>query len=173
MYKRQAIQFLLEQAANFRPGSVVTDICGVKQAVVSAVEAPLLARGIAYLGSHPMAGRECSGFDAAKEELFLGASWILKMCIRDRYLPLITTNCAVLGIAILNVDNGYTFAESLVNSFGTGVGFLLAMVLFAGVRSRIEGCDVPECFKGTPITLIAASLMAVAFMGFSLSLIHI
>lgn len=77
LFPRIAIQFLLEQAANFRPGSVVTDICGVKQAVVSAVEAPLLARGIAYLGSHPMAGRECSGFDAAKEELFLGASWIL------------------------------------------------------------------------------------------------
>lgn len=83
------------------------------------------------------------------------------------YLPLITTNCAVLGIAILNIDNGYTFAESLVNSFGTGVGFLLAMVLFAGVRSRIENCDVPECFKGVPITLVAASIMAVAFMGFS------
>ncbi len=83
------------------------------------------------------------------------------------YLPLITTNCAVLGITLKNIENAYGFGEAMVNSFGTGVGFLLAMVLFAGVRSRIEACDVPECFKGIPITLVAASIMAVAFMGFS------
>jgi len=83
------------------------------------------------------------------------------------YLPLITTNCAVLGITLKNIENAYGFGEALVNSFGTGLGFMLAMVLFAGVRSRIEACDVPECFKGIPITLIAASIMAVAFMGFS------
>ncbi len=83
------------------------------------------------------------------------------------FLPLITTNCAVLGITLKNIENGYGFGEAMVNSFGTGIGFLLAMVLFAGVRSRIEACDVPECFKGIPITLVAASIMAVAFMGFS------
>lgn len=83
------------------------------------------------------------------------------------YLPLITTNCAVLGSAIQNIDNGYTFVESLVNAFGAGVGFMIAMVLFAGVRQKIEGCDTPEAFKGIPITLIAASIVAVSFMGFS------
>ena len=83
------------------------------------------------------------------------------------YLPLITTNCAVLGVAILNIDSGYTFWESLVNSFGAGVGFLVAMVMFAGVRERLELCDVPKSLRGLPITLIAASLVAVSFLGFN------
>ncbi len=82
------------------------------------------------------------------------------------YLPLITTNCAVLGATILNIDEGYTYMESLVNAVGAGLGFLLAMVLFSGVRQRLEGIDTPECFKGIPITLVAASLVAVSFMGF-------
>ena len=76
------------------------------------------------------------------------------------YLPLITTNCAVLGVVLLNVDSGYTFAESMVNSIGAGVGFLVAMVMFAGVRQRLENCDIPEMFKGLPITLIAACLVS-------------
>ena len=83
------------------------------------------------------------------------------------YLPLITTNCAVLGVTILNIDNQYNFLESMVNAVGTGVGFLLAMVLFAGVRERLENCDIPETFKGLPITLVAASLVAVSFLGFN------
>ena len=83
------------------------------------------------------------------------------------YLPLITTNCAVLGVTILNFTKELTYVESLVNSLGAGLGFLLAMVLFAGVRSRIEGCDIPESLKGLPITLIAASLVALSFLGFS------
>ena len=82
------------------------------------------------------------------------------------YLPLITTNCAVLGVPILNIDSGYNFAQSMANSFGSGLGFLLAMVLFSGVRSRIEGCDAPESFQGIPITLVAASITSVSFMGF-------
>ena len=82
------------------------------------------------------------------------------------YLPLITTNCAVLGVTILNIDSGYNFAKSMANSFGSGLGFLLAMVLFSGVRSRIEGCDAPESFQGIPITLVAASITSVSFMGF-------
>lgn len=81
------------------------------------------------------------------------------------YLPLITTNCAVLGVAIANVDEGYGFLKSLVSSLGVGLGFLLAMVLFAGVRSRIENCPSPKCFRGVPITLIAASIVALAFLG--------
>ena len=83
------------------------------------------------------------------------------------YLPLITTNCAVLGVAINNITDGYGFIESMVSSLGVGLGFLLAMVLFAGVRSRIENAPAPECFKGLPITLIAASIVSLAFFGFS------
>ncbi len=83
------------------------------------------------------------------------------------YLPLITTNCAVLGVTILNIDSGYTFAESMVNSFGSGVGFLVAMVMFAGVRSRMESCDIPKFLQGLPITLVAASLVSLSFLGFT------
>ncbi len=83
------------------------------------------------------------------------------------YLPLITTNCAVLGVTILNIDSGYNFVESIVNSFSSGVGFLLAMVLFSGVRQRLENSDIPEFLKGLPITLIAASLVSLSFLGFA------
>ena len=82
------------------------------------------------------------------------------------YLPLITTNCAVLGVALQNVKDGYGFAESMVSSLGCGLGFLLAMVLFAGVRSRLVDADPPECFKGLPITLVAASIVALSLVGF-------
>ncbi len=83
------------------------------------------------------------------------------------YLPLITTNCAVLGVTILNIDEGYTFAESMVNSLGSGLGFFLAMVMFSGVRSRIEGADIPKAFQGLPVTLVAASITSLSFLGFS------
>ncbi len=83
------------------------------------------------------------------------------------YLPLITTNCAVLGVTINNINDGYGFVESLVSSLGCGLGFLLAMVLFAGVRSRLDESEVPECFKGLPVTLIAASFVSLAFFGFA------
>lgn len=83
------------------------------------------------------------------------------------YLPLITTNCAVLGVVLLNVEEQYTFIQAMVNSLGAGLGFMLAMVLFAGVRQKMESCDVPEFLKGLPITLIAASLVSLSFLGFS------
>lgn len=83
------------------------------------------------------------------------------------YLPLITTNCAVLGVTINNINDGYNFAQSMVSSLGCGLGFLLAMVLFAGVRSRLEEANPPEAFKGLPITLVAASIVALSFMGFN------
>ena len=83
------------------------------------------------------------------------------------YLPLITTNCAVLGVVILNVDNGYNFAYSMVNTLGAGLGFLVAMVMFAGVRERLESCDVPKFMQGLPITLVAASLTSISFLGFT------
>jgi electron transport complex protein RnfA len=83
------------------------------------------------------------------------------------YLPLITTNCAVLGVTVLNIDEGYNFAQSIVNAIGAGIGFLVAMVLFNGVRQRIEGNDIPKTFQGLPSILIAASIVSLAFMGFS------
>lgn len=82
------------------------------------------------------------------------------------YLPLITTNCAVLGVTILNINSNYDFVSSMVNSLGSGLGFFLAMVLFSGVRSRMEGADTPRAFAGLPITLIAASIVSVSFFGF-------
>ena len=82
------------------------------------------------------------------------------------YLPLITTNCAILGVTLLNVESGYTFVESMVASAGAGIGFLIAMVLFTGVRSTLEYAKPPKSFEGLPITLVAASLVAVSFMGF-------
>ncbi len=83
------------------------------------------------------------------------------------YLPLITTNCAVLGVAINNITDGYNFVESMFSSVGVGLGFLLAMVLFAGVRSRIENAPVPEAMKGLPVTLVAASIVSLSFYGFA------
>lgn len=95
------------------------------------------------------------------------------------YLPLITTNCAVLGVTMLVLDKFYTpevagmaamgfpYLQALVNAFGSGVGFLVAMVIFAGVREKLELCDVPKFMKGLPITLVAASLVAVSFLGFN------
>jgi electron transport complex protein RnfA len=83
------------------------------------------------------------------------------------YLPLITTNCAVLGVVILNIQKSYTFIEAIVNSVATSSGFLLAIVLFAGVREKLETSDVPESLKGSSIALISAGLMSIAFLGFS------
>ncbi len=83
------------------------------------------------------------------------------------YLPLITTNCAVLGCTLLNIENHYNFLESIVNAFGVGLGFLIAMVLFAGVRSKMETVEFPKSFQGIPITLVAASIVSMSFMGFA------
>ena len=82
------------------------------------------------------------------------------------YLPLITTNCAVLGVAIDSAQKNYTFGETMIYSIGTAIGFLIAIVLMAGIRERIEHNDIPESFKGMPIVLITAGLMAIAFFGF-------
>lgn len=76
------------------------------------------------------------------------------------YLPLITTNCAVLGLTILNIDNEYTFGQSVINAFFSGIGFLMVLLIFSGVRSRVEEADVPETFKGVPATLIAAAILS-------------
>ena len=82
------------------------------------------------------------------------------------YLPLITTNCTILGVTILNIDNGNNFIESVVCAAGAGLGFLLAMVLFSGVRRRVEEAVTPKCFEGLPITLVSAAITSLSFMGF-------
>ena len=82
------------------------------------------------------------------------------------FLPLITTNCAVLGVTILNIDSNYNFGESLVNALGAGLGFMVALLLFSGVRERIDRADVPKMFKGVPAALVAAGIVAASFMGF-------
>ena len=98
---------------------------------------------------------------------------VLKKCMPPLYealgvyLPLITTNCAVLGIALTNVQNSYNLIESFVSGLGTAVGFTIAIIIMAGIRERNEFNDVPESFKGMPIVLLTAGLMAIAFFGFS------
>ena len=82
------------------------------------------------------------------------------------YLPLITTNCAVLGVTLLNLDNKYSFGESIVNAIGGGLGFMMAMLICSGVRGRLERCNVPKAFQGMPITLVAASIVSLSFLGF-------
>ncbi len=82
------------------------------------------------------------------------------------YLPLITTNCAVLGVTLLNIESDYSFLESIVNALGGGLGFMLAMLIFSGVRGRLERCNVPKAFSGMPITLVAASIVSLSFLGF-------
>lgn len=83
------------------------------------------------------------------------------------YLPLITTNCAVLGLTILNIDNEFTFLPAVVNAFFSGIGFMMVLLIFSGVRSKVNEADVPETFKGVPSTLIAAAILSLSFLGFS------
>ena len=100
-------------------------------------------------------------------EMFLKKSSPTLYSALGIYLPLITTNCAVLGVATLNMNNGYNLLYSVLNGTFSALGFTLAIVLMAGVRERLESSHIPECMKGFPITLVSAGLMAVAFMGFS------
>ncbi len=83
------------------------------------------------------------------------------------FLPLITTNCAVLGVVLLNVKEGYNFLQAIMNSLGGGLGFMVAMFLFSGIREHMEACDIPRSLRGLPITLIAASLVSLSFLGFT------
>ena len=100
-------------------------------------------------------------------EMFLKKSVPSLYAALGIYLPLITTNCAVLGAVLLNVQNHYNFIESVVYGITGGLGFMLAIVLFASVRERIDFADYPDCFEGFPIALVSAGLLALAFMGFS------
>ncbi|MCI9121642.1 MAG: electron transport complex subunit RsxA [Oscillibacter sp.] len=100
-------------------------------------------------------------------EMFLQKSMPSLYTALGVYLPLITTNCAVLGVALLNIQESYNFIESVVYGITGGIGFLLAIVLFASIRERLVFADYPKCFEGFPIALVTAGLMALAFMGFS------
>lgn len=99
-------------------------------------------------------------------EIFLKKYMVSLYSALGIYLPLITTNCAVLGVTVLNIDEGYNFVESIVNSIGAGLGFMLAMAIFAGVSGRMETSDVPKFLQGLPIVLVAASIVACSFLGF-------
>ena len=120
-------------------------------------------------------GKACSGEVPGMGGLGTGASFrnnreALNACklnmtaLHDAREP--RTNCTILGVTILNLDNGYSFPESIVCAAGAGIGFLVAMVLFSGVRRKVEQAIVPECFKGLPITLVAAAMTSLSFMGF-------
>ena len=100
-------------------------------------------------------------------EMFLKKSMPSLYSALGVFLPLITTNCAVLGVALTNVQNGYGFLQSVVNGVGTAVGYTISIVLLAGIREHIEGNDIPYNFQGSPIVLVTAGLMAIAFLGFS------
>ena len=100
-------------------------------------------------------------------EMFLKKNMVSLYEALGVYLPLITTNCAVLGVALTNVQKSYNFIQSVVNGIGISVGFLIAIVLLAGIREKIEHNDVPHAFQGSPIVLITASLMSIALFGFS------
>ena len=100
-------------------------------------------------------------------EMFLKKCMVSLYNALGVYLPLITTNCAVLGVALTNVQDGYNFFESVINGFGTAVGYTIAIVLLAGIREQMEGNDIPYSFQGSPIVLVTAGLMAMAFFGFS------
>ena len=113
------------------------------------------------------------GLDYLKTIVFILVIAALVQCMVSLYnalgvfLPLITTNCAVLGVALTNVQNGYSFVQSVVNGIATAIGYTVSIVLLAGIRERIEGNDIPYNFQGSPIVLVTAGLMAIAFFGFS------
>ncbi|GAB4122162.1 MAG: electron transport complex subunit RsxA [Sideroxydans sp.] len=136
-----------------------------------------LASGASYLISHYLLGPELAYLTTLSFIVVIaGIVQFTEMVIKKTspalyqvlgiYLPLITTNCAVLGIPLLNVQADHDFIESLLFGFGGAVGFTLVMVLFAGIRERLEGADVPEIFKGSAIAMVTAGLMSLAFMGF-------
>ena len=146
-------------------GLAVTFVMGIASAVCFGVNKLLIALDLGYMQTVAFI-LVIAGL-VQFIEMFLKKSMPSLYTALGVYLPLITTNCAVLGVAVLNIDEKYSFGQSMVNALGAGLGFLLAMVLFAGVRGRMENMDIPESFQGLPITLIAASIVSMSFMGFS------
>ena len=146
-------------------GLAVVFVMGLASAICYVVNMLLVKLGLAFL--------QTLAFILVIAALVQFVEMFLKKMVPSLYsalgiyLPLITTNCAVLGVVLLNVQNNYNFIESLVYGITGGIGFLLAIVLFASVRERVEFSDYPECFEGFPICLITAGLLALAFMGFN------
>ncbi|MBQ1242221.1 MAG: electron transport complex subunit RsxA [Oscillospiraceae bacterium] len=146
-------------------GLAVTFVMGIASAFCYGVNIILVKLDLAYM--------QTVAFILVIASLVQFVEMFLKKAIPTLYtalgvyLPLITTNCAVLGVALLNVQNNYNFIESVVYGITGGLGFLLAIYLFATVRERVQFADYPKCFEGFPIALITAGLMALAFMGFS------
>ena len=146
-------------------GMAVTFVMALASAARWAVNALLVRLGLEYMQTVAFILVIASIVQVV--EMFLKKSVPALYKALGIFLPLITTNCAVLGVALVNVQKGYDFLRSVVNGAAGGLGFLLAIVLFASLRERVDRSDCPECFKGFPITLIAAGLLALAFMGFS------
>ena len=147
-------------------GIAVTFVMGLASAVCYAVNEFVLVRfGLEYMQTVTFILVIASLVQFV--EMFLQKSMPSLYTALGVYLPLITTNCAVLGVALTNVQNDYTIIESVVNGVATAFGYTVAIVLLAGIRERIEGNDIPYNFQGSPIVLVTAGLMAIAFFGFS------
>ena len=145
-------------------GSAVTFVMTVASAVCSIVNDYLLGETYAYMQTVVFILIIAALVQFI--EMFLKKSMPALYESLGIYLPLITTNCAVLGVANLNVSSGLDFIGSVIYGFAAGLGFTLAIVLFASIRERLEYADYPKCFTGFPIALVAASLLSIAFMGF-------
>ena len=145
-------------------GVAVTFVMTVASAVTNLINTYILKENFAYMRTVAFILVIASLVQFI--EMFLMKSMPSLYDSLGIYLPLITTNCAVLGVANLNVSNGYDFISSVIYGFSAGIGFTLALVLFASVREKLEYADYPKCFTGFPIALVAASLLSIAFMGF-------
>ena len=146
-------------------GIAVTFVMGLASAICYAVNLLLIALDLAYMST--LAFILVIAVLVQFVEMFLKKSVPSLYTALGIFLPLITTNCAVLGVVLLNVQNNYNFIESVVYGITGGLGFLVAIVLFASVRDRLQLADYPESFDGFPIALVTAGLLALAFMGFS------
>ena len=146
-------------------GIAVTFVMGLASAITWLVNLLLVKLGLDYMQT--VAFILVIAALVQFIEMFLQKSMPTLYTALGVYLPLITTNCAVLGVALLNIQNNYNFIESVVYGITGGLGFLLAIVLFASIRERLVFADYPKCWDGFPIALITAGLMALAFMGFS------
>ena len=146
-------------------GKAVTFVMALASAACYAVNLLLVKLGLEYMQTVAFILVIASIVQVV--EMFLKKSVPALYKALGVFLPLITTNCAVLGVVLVNVQKGYNFLLSVVNGAAGGLGFTVAIVLFASIRERVNKADCPECFKGFPIALISAGLLALAFMGFS------
>ena len=146
-------------------GMAVTFVMALASAACWAANLALVALGLEYMQTVVFILVIASIVQVV--EMFLKKSVPALYKALGVFLPLITTNCAVLGVALVNVQEGYDFLLSVVNGAAGGIGFTIAIVLFASIRERVDKADCPESFRGYPIALIAAGLLALAFMGFS------